>query len=49
LPAQQIFLIATIPLTVGLIATLAIMPLYRRHLRILRARSSEIGSAGFGA
>jgi AAHS family 4-hydroxybenzoate transporter-like MFS transporter len=37
LPAQQIFLIATLPLIVGLIATLAIMPLYQRHIRILRA------------
>jgi MFS transporter, AAHS family, 4-hydroxybenzoate transporter len=37
LPAQQIFLIATLPLILGLIATLAIVPLYRRHLRILRA------------
>ncbi|MGA9322109.1 MAG: MFS transporter [Xanthobacteraceae bacterium] len=37
LPAQQIFLIATLPLIVGLIATLVIMPLYQRHIRILRA------------
>jgi MFS transporter, AAHS family, 4-hydroxybenzoate transporter len=37
LPAQQIFLIATLPLIVGLIATLAIMPLYQRHIRTLRA------------
>jgi MFS transporter, AAHS family, 4-hydroxybenzoate transporter len=37
LPAQQIFLIATLPLILGLIATAAIVPLYRRHLRILRA------------
>jgi AAHS family 4-hydroxybenzoate transporter-like MFS transporter len=35
--AQQIFLIATLRLVVGLIATLAIMPLYQRHMRILRA------------
>jgi hypothetical protein len=35
--AQQIFLIATLPLVVGLIATLAIMPLYQRHMRTLRA------------
>lgn len=37
MPAQQIFLIATLPLVLGLLATLAIVPLYRRHLRILRA------------
>jgi hypothetical protein len=37
LPAQQIFLIATLPLTIGLIAMLAIMPLYQRHVRMVRA------------
>jgi MFS family permease len=37
LPAQQIFLIATLPLILGLIATLAIVPLYRRHVRMMRA------------
>lgn len=44
MPAQQIFLIATLPLVIGLIATLAIVPLYRRHLRILRA-DQEGGTA----
>jgi MFS transporter, AAHS family, 4-hydroxybenzoate transporter len=37
LPAQQIFLIATLPLILRLIATLAIVPLYRRHVRMMRA------------
>jgi MFS transporter, AAHS family, 4-hydroxybenzoate transporter len=37
LPMQQIFLIATLPLIIGLIATSAIVPLYRRHLNTLRA------------
>src|SRR6202050_117883 len=37
LPAQQIFLVAALPLSIGLIATLAIMPLYQRHIRMVRA------------
>jgi AAHS family 4-hydroxybenzoate transporter-like MFS transporter len=37
LPAQQIFLIATLPLIIGLIATLAIMPLYQTHIRMVKA------------
>jgi MFS transporter, AAHS family, 4-hydroxybenzoate transporter len=37
LPAQQIFLIAALPLIIGLIATLAIKPLYQRHIRMMRA------------
>jgi MFS transporter, AAHS family, 4-hydroxybenzoate transporter len=42
LPAQQIFLIATLPLIVGLIATLAIVPLYRRHLHTLRVDQERV-------
>jgi MFS transporter, AAHS family, 4-hydroxybenzoate transporter len=45
LPAQQIFLIATLPLIVGLIATTAIVPLYRRHLRLLRADQEGVSVA----
>ena len=37
LPAQQIFLIAALPLIIGLIAALAIMPLYQRHIQMVRA------------
>jgi MFS transporter, AAHS family, 4-hydroxybenzoate transporter len=49
LPAQQIFLVATLPLIVGLIATLAIVPLYRRHLRILRAKQADGSHAALSA
>jgi MFS transporter, AAHS family, 4-hydroxybenzoate transporter len=45
LPAQQIFLIATLPLIIGLIATLAIVPVYRRHLGILRAEQESVTMA----
>jgi MFS transporter, AAHS family, 4-hydroxybenzoate transporter len=45
LPAQQIFLIATLPLIVGLIATLAIVPLYRRHLHTLRVDQERVSMA----
>jgi AAHS family 4-hydroxybenzoate transporter-like MFS transporter len=37
LPTQQIFLVATLPLILGLIVTLAIAPLYRKHMRLQRA------------
>jgi AAHS family 4-hydroxybenzoate transporter-like MFS transporter len=42
LPAQQIFLIATGPLVLGLIAALVIMPLYRRHIWILRSEPARV-------
>jgi MFS transporter, AAHS family, 4-hydroxybenzoate transporter len=45
LPAQQIFLIATLPLILGLVATLAIVPLYRRHLHTLRADQEGVSMA----
>jgi AAHS family 4-hydroxybenzoate transporter-like MFS transporter len=41
LPAQQIFLIAALPLIIGLIVTLAIMPLYQRHIRMVRSLSQN--------
>jgi AAHS family 4-hydroxybenzoate transporter-like MFS transporter len=46
LPAQQIFLIATLPLIIGLIATLAIIPLYQRHIQKLRAVRSPSQNRG---
>jgi AAHS family 4-hydroxybenzoate transporter-like MFS transporter len=36
---QHLFLMATLPLVVGLIATLAMVPIYRRHLESLHAKA----------
>ena len=49
LPTQRIFLMATLPLILGLIATLAIVPLYRRHLRTLRTDEEGLSMTQAGA